>query len=142
MSYSESDLYRLPKDILIKIICQISTELKEKHDKIQKKNETMIRLMASWQNSYSSYVELFECDFCDMWSFIHDENISSANLDKFEEKYDFDKHKNFHVNKCNICHIKGCYEHVNFIRKNTCCPILCEKCYLKSPSCYYCSEEN
>ena len=123
MSYSESDLYRLPKDILIKIICQISTELKEKHDK----KCDAIRPFIFKSSTLS------ECKFCYKWMFTIGDYIVT---DKFHwEEYNFEKQHKFLIYECQKCNIEMCYQHSHFpekpedVKQHNKDEVLCEKCF-------------
>lgn len=108
MSYSESELYRLPKDILIKIICQISTELKEKHDK-------KYRAVCIYLDRYS--VELKECNFCDKWMIDTGSYVVFDESNGWEEN-DFEKQYKYLIYDCQKCGRECmCYQHSHFPEK-------------------------
>lgn len=122
----ESDLYKLPKDILIKLVLSVQEKT------INMKNEEIQKVLSKVDTHHYEYIE---CKTCNKFEFYIDGKVEFATSDN--------------IIFCDVCNIFNCLGHfeegeVNGLKCSKCGELdicidyICKMCFAKEFVCVYC----
>lgn len=115
MSSSNGDFHNLPKDILVKLIQEVSSEQEKKYQELEKKCKDLeIRHNCLFEvlSGYEPELQSNDCEHkgCNNWMILDSERIYSSGLD-YWEVYDPEEHQEHLVCYCEKCEKTFCFQH-------------------------------
>ena len=106
-----SNLYSLPKELLIEIICKSQEELKKENEKLRKENEKFIKMEEFYVTH--GWILKEKCKYCDVCKYAY-EYLECFTILEFDISFKTG-------NWCEICDKWLCPNHCDSSQKNARC---------------------